>query len=190
MSKTDRPTPKAQLERVLRGEAVLGDFISEGDFVDVAGAARWRLIRVFADARTAPKGGDTSGYILGLDDKLTSLASFVQDEMPERAQRKIYCAEDLPSTYRCLDTRSRGRIVGAIRFELFMRLLMLMHEEHELWHMEGEWTMPPSVLDEYRLRLKRAKQSYRDDRSFHGRPRRDRDRLRQVRFAGGVSTGM
>lgn len=191
MSHTGRQaSPESMLLRVLRGEAVLEDFISEGDFVDVAGAARWRLIRVFADARTAPKGGDTSGYILGLDDKLTSLASFVQEDMPERAQRKIYCAEDLSPKYRCLDNRRRSRIVGAVRFELFMRLLMLMHEEHDLWYMDGVWSMPPSVLDEYRLRLKRAKQSYRDDRSFHGRPRRDRDRLRQIRFAGGVSTGV
>jgi hypothetical protein len=189
MSKTDRPTPEAQLERALRGEAVLQDFLSEGDFVDVMHSARWRLIRVFATARTAPRKGSTPGYILGLDDRLASLATFVQRSMSEPMQRKIFAAEDLPAEYRRLNSQGRQRVVNAIRYELFVRILELMQEANELWRMEGEWLIPQSVSDEYGLRTKAAKASYRDDRSFHGRPRRDRGRLRQLRIAGGVSVG-
>jgi hypothetical protein len=190
MSHTAPQAPsKQELDRALRGEEPFGKFISQGDFVDVMGAARWRLIRVFADARTTPQKGATSGYILGLDAKLTSLAEYVEEAMHERAQRKIYCTADLPPDYRLLNNRDQHRVVGVIRRELFMRLLTLMREEHDLWRMEGEWRVPQSVVDEYLLRTKRAKQSYRDERCFHGRPRRDRARLRQLRFAGGVSTG-
>ncbi len=182
-------SPEGQLLRVLRGEAVLEDFLDEGEFVDVMEAARWRLIRVFAQARTAAKKAATPGYILGLDERLTSLAGYIQAAMDERVQRKIYCAGDLPTGYRRLDNRRQQLIVKTVRFELFMRLLTLMREENSLWYMEGEWLVPQSVLDEYLLRIKRARENYRNDRSFHGRPRRDRDRLRQLGFAGGTSTG-
>lgn len=182
--------PANQLLRVLRGEVVLEEFLDEGEFVDVMEAARWRLIRVFAQARTAPQKRVTPGYILGLDEKLTSLAQYVQAEMNERAQKKIYDASDLPPGYRQLDSRRQRLVVRAVRFELFMRLVTLMRESNDLWYMEGEWLVPQSVVDEYLLRIKCAKASFRNDRSFHGRPRRDRDRMRQLRFAAGTSTGM
>lgn len=190
MPRKAQVSPASQLLRVLRGQVVLEEFLDEGEFVDIMDAARWRLIRVFAQARTAPQKGATPGYILGLDEKLSSLAQYVQAEMNERAQKKIYDASDLPPVYRQLDSRRQRLVVRAVRFELFMRLLTLMGEANDLWRMEGEWLVPQSVVDEYLLRVKRAKANYRDDRCFHGRPRRDRDRMRQLGFAGGVSTGM
>lgn len=192
MSKSDRQSFSiGRPLHVVCGEGVtLEDFLYEGDFVDIMGVTRWRLIRVFATARTAPKRRATPGYILGLDDKLSNLAAYVQKSMSGAMQEKVYSTNDLPLQYQQLDAYRRERIVNAVRYELFVRLLELMQESHQLWRMENEWSVPQSVIDEYLLMTKRARANFRNDRSFHGRPRRDRKRLNQLRIAGGVSTGM
>jgi len=188
MSKNDRQSFSIgrPLRAVCSEEVDLGDFLNEGHFVDIMCSARWRLIRVFATARTAPKRRSTPGYILGLDGTLSNLAAYVQRSMSEVMQRRIYSINDLPFQYRRLDADRRQQIVSAVRYELFVRLLELMQESHELWRMENEWSVPQRVLDEYLLRTRRSKVNFRNDRSFHGRPRRDRNR----RSIGGFSTGI
>lgn len=189
MSKTRAMTPERDLLRALSGEVQLEEFLDEGEFVEALYAARWRVIRVFATARTAPKKGATPGCILGLDERLTSLTTYVLSTMHFRAQRKIYDVNDLPRHFRSLTTRQQQAAAAAVRYELVMRLLSVMKETNELWRMEGEWLVPQSVLDEYLLMVKSSKANYRNDRSFHGRPRRDRERLGRVGLAPGVSVG-
>jgi hypothetical protein len=179
------------LRRLERGEAYLGDFLSENDFVDVMFAARWRIIRVFVNARSGPGRRATPGYVMGCDDKLTSLATYLQLVMSPAVQSKIYAASSLPTGCGSLGPKMQQFVVSHVRFELYIRVLEEMREANELWYMDGEWTVPQSVMDEYLLRVKRAKATYRNQRCFHGRrPNRDRSRMRQLRVATGTSTGM
>ncbi len=168
-------------------ELELGDFLTAGQFAEALHDARWRVIRVFADARSGKGRRATHGYIVGLDDKLTSLATYIQRVMSERAQNKIYSLSDLPVAYRDVPKRHREAVARQVRFEIFMRLLVMLRDMKLVWYVNGEWWVPQSVADEYLTMFKGARQSYRNDRHFHGRPARDRVRMRGLRQAPGLS---
>jgi hypothetical protein len=161
----------------------LGDFFTEGEFAEVLMNARWRVIRQFADARFEQGRRATKGYVVGLDDQLSSLALYLQQRMSERAQSKIYAARDLPDGHQYEPRRQQETLVRHVRFEIFMRLLVLMRDTHILWYVNGEWSLPQSVVDEYLLMFQGGKQGFHNDRSFHGRPNRDR----RLSIAPGVS---
>jgi hypothetical protein len=180
---------KNPMHRVQLGEAKLEDFLSEGEFFKRIFPARWRTIRVFAFARSGPERKMTPGYILGLGDSLNEVAKFVQESMNVRAQREIFSADDLPEIYWTYPKRTRDYVAAYVRHEIFMRLLTFMRDQHHLWYMGGEWCMPSSVLDEYLLMRKAAKDSYRNERHFHGRPDSARTQCRVLRVAPGVSIG-
>jgi len=164
----------------------LENFLTEGEFVRVMFEARWRLIRAFADARSAPGGKTTPGYIVGLDERLSILAQYIQDTMSSYAQRKIYSTTDLPPVYRQYSSREQGMIAARVRLELFKRILLIMREANQLWYIGGEWSVPQSAIDDYRRLFRAAKESYRNQRCFHGRPNRDR---RREGVMPGVSVG-
>jgi len=176
------------LQRIWLGQAMLEEFLNEREFLAAMLDTQWRMIRTFVEARSAPGKRATPGYIVGLDDQLTSLATFLQRNMGRHAQEKIFSVSDLPRQYRSYTKSVQESIAEYIRFELFMRQLILMRDQHHIWYIGGEWYMPPSVIDKYRLLFRGARESYRNHRNFHGRPNRDRVRLKRLRVAPATST--
>jgi hypothetical protein len=183
------PRPGDRVSQLEWRNLSLDDFFSEGEFAEAIFAARWRIIRVFTDVRVGQGRSATPGSIAGLDDQLTSLATYLHRHIGERARDKIYSSLDLPRKYRHYSGKEKERLADCVRYELFVRLLTLMKEMNSIWRMDGEWWVPQSVMDEYLLLFKGAKESYRNQRSFHGRPNRDRQRLRGLGYAPGTSTG-
>ena len=188
--KTEAPSGEDLLRRAERGRVTLDEFLSESSFTDKVFAARWRIIRAFVGARTATGRRATPGYVLGCQDNLMDLALRLRSLMSEGAQNKIFSADDLPSGCRSLKPAQRQYLAGRVRVELYVRVLELMREANELWYMEGEWAIPQSAMDQYLLTVKAAKSSYQNSRPFHGRPNRDRGRMKQLRAAAGTSCGM
>jgi hypothetical protein len=181
------PHPILQIQL---GNAKLEDFLSAGEFAETMFAARWRVIRLFADARSGPGKRSTPGYIVGLNGRLSSVASFIQRNMSEHAQEKVFSVGDLPLKYRIYSMKHREFIIRYVRYELFIRLLVIMREAGHLWYIGGEWSLPQSILDEYGLLFKEAKDNFRNDRSWHGRPRSHRARQRGLGIGPGISTGL
>lgn len=165
---------------ILLGDALLEDFVSEGEFVEKMLAMRWRVIREFVNATPSSKPGravldrSTCGYIASVDNQLSSLATYLMRSMGPWVLDKVYSPDSLPRRYHGELRRDRETVARFVCFELIMRQLILLRDAHDLWWQEG-WTVPQSVMDEYLRLVKSSKQSYRNDRAFHGRPRRDRD---------------
>ena len=193
----------------------LEDLFTKGEFAKTLLDTRWQIIRVFTEARSGRGRRATKGYIVGLNDQLASLATYIQRSMSKRAQDKIFSAEALQDIlrvireqeqraesetvrqqqeklyvkYQCHTKQEQESLVRLVRFEIFMRLLVQMRDTQAVWYVNGEWWIPQTVTDEYLRRFKGAKKSFRNQRNFHGRPSRDRGRLRRLRVAPGVSIG-
>ncbi len=165
---------------ILLGDALLEDFVTEGEFTERMLAMRWRVIREFVNAEPSSRPGrevrdrSTCGYIASVGDQLSSLATYLMRNMGPWVLDKVYSADDLPRRYHAESRRDREYVARYVCYELIMRQLLLLRDAHDLWWQEG-WTVPQSVMDQYLRLVKSSKQSYRDDRAFHGRPRRDRD---------------
>jgi hypothetical protein len=165
---------------ILLGKALLEDFLDEGKFVEKMFAMRWRVIREFVNARPSDRhrsrearDRSTVGYIAIVDEHLTSLATHLMRKMGPWVLDKVYSVDDLPRSYHAESRRDREIVARFVCFELIMRQLILLREENELWYQEG-WVVPQSVMDEYLRLVRGSRQSYCDQRSFHGRPNRDR----------------
>lgn len=155
------------------------NLLSADRYDDVRFAARWRLIRVFADA---------GGYLSNLDEEVGVLANWLRQSMPERVQAKVFAVSDLPSHYRHHTARARQSAVRRARYELYVGLLEEMHATTKLWYIDGQWYMPPSTLEEYWTLFPERKQTFFNQRRVHGRPRSQTARLKGLRLAQGMST--
>lgn len=149
---------------------------------------RFQAIGVFALARSRSDKHATPGYLLGLSDKVGDLARYVAAHIKDYAWRSILSAKDLPTAYRTCTKGEIAYILRHIRHQLVVRVLVKLRDEFSIWYMSGEWSMVPTVVDDYLLKHRQRKDAYRNERSFHGRPKRDRGRLRQLGMAPGVST--
>ena len=173
---TPRKRPVSTVHDGAYGRETLQDYLGEGEFVEAMSAVRWRVIRVFAEARSAPGKHATPGYVAGLEERRGALGAYVQRARTGTAMEKVFAADDLPARVRSLQPpQVLAGIVRRVHYELIVRQLLILREEHDIWYEGGDWCMPPTVLDEYHRTRKAAQRSYRDERSFHGRPNRDRD---------------
>lgn len=97
-------------------------------------------------------------------------------------RRTLFSLDDIPGSWLFFDPASRQRrdyepFIDLMRWHLIHDAVKEMLNEQEIWHMNGIWQIAPSVMDAHRLRSSRGKKSVKtDDRSFHGRPNRDRKR--------------
>lgn len=174
-----KKTSRGPIAAILLGEALLEDFMSEGEFVEKMLAMRWRVIREFVNAGPSSKPGravldrSTCGYIASVGDQLSSLTTYLMGSMGPRVLDKVYSPDSLPRRYHGESQRNREYVARYVCHVLIMRQLVLLRDSHDLWYLEG-WMLPQSVMDEYLTRLKNAKANYRNQRAFHGRPNRDR----------------
>lgn len=160
-------------------DRTLEDFLSADKYDDVLFAAKWRLIRVFADA---------GGYLSNPYDEVGVLADWFRRSMPERVQAKIFSESDLPGEYRQRTARARQSTVRLVRGKLYAYLLGEMYQATKLWYIDGQWYIPPSAREEYWALLPTGKQTFFNQRRVHGRPRSQTARLRRLRMAQGMST--
>lgn len=99
-----------------------------------------------------------------------------------RSKRRsaLFSATDIPSGYFedhfgfSLSTSELERFVDIMRLLLIQEALEQMIEAHELERVGDIWLMKVSALDEHTKRAHRRRNVKRDDRSFYGRPNRDR----------------
>lgn len=103
-----------------------------------------------------------------------------------RARRRsaLFGGVDLPEgyledTYDPLITQDeRDGFVDLMRWLVIRDAIAAMIEQHELEWMNGVWYVKVSTLDAHRSgKKKKANRVKQDDRSFHGRPNRDRGKI-------------
>ncbi|HSW78264.1 MAG TPA: hypothetical protein VLG36_05690 [Candidatus Chromulinivoraceae bacterium] len=149
---------------------------------------RYQTIKVFALARSRTDSRATPGYVLGLGDKVGDLARYVAGHVKAYTWRAILTVKDLPVVYGACAKSEIDYILRRIKHELIVRVLVRLRDEFSIWYMSGEWSMVPTVVDDYLLSGRPHKDSYHNARNYHGRPKRDRRRLKQLGMAPGVST--
>jgi hypothetical protein len=182
-----------QVRALFSGLTSLEEFLGEDLFVERMTDARWGIIREFQNACSTRDGRETPGYIDGLDDEPSSIVTRLLHVMSAGAQNRVFSVEDLSSEYRNGSCSMHKLIVDHVRYEVFMRTVLIMCDvEHSLYYEGGDWALPPTVLDRYLLRFQAAgRDSYRDNRRWHGRPDSARRVMKSLGFApGGVSCGV
>ncbi len=101
-----------------------------------------------------------------------------------RRRRSLFSLDDVPvllfDAY-ARQRRSYEHFLDLMRWHLIHDAILRMIEDGELWYMNGIWQIRPSVMDRHRgcgrSRRSRKHRVEYDDRSFHGRPNRDRKRV-------------
>ena len=118
--------------------------------------AWWRIVHCFAGARTAPGRRATPGYVLGVEDRLSSLARHIVEGMSTEARDEIFAPAGLPEDYRIHVKGSPTEVAGRVVYEMIMRELIDLRGSHDLYFLHGEWRMPPSALTEYYRLVRRT----------------------------------
>lgn len=98
-------------------------------------------------------------------------------------RRRLFSLDDIEGSWLFYDPVSRQNreyepFLDLMRWHLIHDAINAMIDQGELWHMHGMWQVRPSVIDQHREcgRRSRKRSVKHDDRSFHGRPNRDRQR--------------
>jgi hypothetical protein len=119
--------------------------------------AWWRIAHSFAGARTAPGRRATPGFVLGVDDRLSSLARHIVGRMSAEARDEIYPASKLPEDYKIHVKGEPAEVAGRIVYEMVLRELIELRNRHEIYFLEeGEWRVVPSALTEYYRLVRRT----------------------------------
>lgn len=102
---------------------------------------------------------------------------------PQRLSKRrshLFGGTDIPRHYFGSDV-SAGEIshfVQYMRWLLVVDAIEALVADEMLLYFNGAWEVPVSAMDEHRLRRKQSGgRVKRDDRSWHGKPNRDRDRV-------------
>lgn len=163
--------PKGSYERYFgqygRGQlpgGTIDSLMSEGVGEDEAEArvkqarqqAWWRIVHRFAGARTAPGRRATPGYVLGVDDRLSSLARHIVSGMSAEAKAEIFPADKLPGNYRIHVKGTPTEVAERVVYEMVMRELIDLRDRHDLYFLNGEWRIAPSALTEYYRLVRRT----------------------------------
>lgn len=102
-----------------------------------------------------------------------------------RRRRNLFSLDDIQGARLLFDCRVRGirdyePFLDLMRWHLVHEAALQLIENCDMWYMNNVWQIKPSVMDQYRLSTvpRRSKRFSvkKDDRSFHGRPNRDRQR--------------
>jgi hypothetical protein len=120
---------------------------------------------------------------------------------PQKINRRragLFSGSDIPTGFfydrgihfesRAEARRERAGFVDLMRWFVIEHTVFLMIENHEISLINDAWYVSVSVMDTHlpahkqrqRKSAKSSKQVKTDDRSFHGRPNRDRDRVQKA----------
>jgi hypothetical protein len=95
----------------------------------------------------------------------------------KRRRSALFGGKDIPPGYFGKRKPSQGeidRFVDLMRWYLIEEAILVMYSQHELELINSTWYIPVSVMDAHRLPASGRSRVKYDDRSFHGRPNRDR----------------
>lgn len=159
------------LNRFLRGEARLHELIDMPEFAGAMVTAREVVIEAFMSAQTGTgRRKATPGYMLGLDDNMSSLARFVHDRLGKTTRTRVFSPAGLAEAVRSWDIRHKETAADIVRREIIMRTLVNMRDAHEIYYMtDGTWNMYQSVMDGLDV-FEIATRSYQENGGFHRFP--------------------
>lgn len=116
-----------------------------------------------------------------LTEDIGLLARGIKLRSPQNLKRRrsaLFGGQDLPiNIFEALPSPEEVKeLVGRIRRNLIHDAVKELVRRHEIEYVGGVWNLKPSVADVQRLeRMRRRNNNVKqDDRSFHGRPNRDR----------------
>lgn len=119
--------------------------------------AWWNIAHCFAGARTAPGRRATPGYVLGVEDRLSSLAHHIVKGMSLEMRDEIFAASRLPEDYKIHIKGTPTEVAARVIYEMVLRELIDLRARHEIYFLEGgEWRMQASALDEYHRLVRRT----------------------------------
>lgn len=152
----------------------------------------FRLTEVMGYGRTR-RPARTDHYLPDMDGSADQLVTFIARHM--KGSHDFVRPSDLPPRYRVLTKHWRDTVRAQARYlllretvnQLLFRQVAGQLEENrtQLWYHSGQqrWQASQSLIDEYEPLLRQTKgisgpkrHPKWDDRSWHGRPRRDRER--------------
>ena len=158
---------------------VLEDFLTHDVVQARIKQGRYRAAHVFARARHPLTNRGSRNCIMDSGPKLGDLCLYVMDRSPRRLP--LFSKTDIPqSTRNGLSQREEHAIVDAMQLQVMLRALVGMRDIHEIYQLDGDWLIVQAVADESIKERERVRRVKRDDRSYHGRPKRDRFRPRVV----------
>ena len=200
-----------QLFRLQDGELTLEELFADDDVYAEPGAnlrrmlrrARYKVLQGFRNA-VDDKLRPTDSYIMNCGpscDELVAVIAALTKQGPWLVRRR-----DFARDFRNLPDKRYDTVAAYARQLLLARVLTdLMTDapgrEALVWYMRGErtWQARQSLMDQlddlrreaYGHQPPRHRRRFkRDNRSFHGRPKRDRRRNRGLGIAPGISVGM
>ena len=160
----------------------LGELFSEEEIADLVSTARQRVIGEFFYAternpRYRPGSGmkarrGTDNYICELSIRPSELARYVLRKM----HRTFVTRHQLPGEMSDLPPKLIEMVIQQTQYNLILLAVNTMRQRGEVWYDEalGIWQVRQSSVDEF-LEFRRVARSVKvDDRSWHGRPSRDR----------------
>lgn len=176
--------------RHLMGEVPLEEYFRSEDHIDeVFAAVRRRVVGVMLAARS-PRGRCTGrdNYITGLDRRISSLSWYVRNNI--RGLNRIFGHTHLPKHAVKLTRSEWDRVLERIYGEIIISILIVMRDDHSLWYQDGDWCFSNVIRVEHDRSVREVKQTWRNQRNFHGRPsKQGRRRAKQLRVAPGISIG-
>ena len=181
-------------KKLLYGKVNLGEHFNEDKIGDLLVLARQRVLGEFHFARE-PRPGyrpgygksplrKTDNYICGVAGRISDLASYVVNN----TRRPFILPGDIPDVIGLLRPALIATVIDRLQFEVLSLALQQMRHR-EVWYDEstGVWQVCQSSMDDYYEYHRLAVVATRklDDRSWHGRPSRDRSRI-----PAGTSVGL
>lgn len=101
----------------------------------------------------------------------------------KRRRRTLFRHSDIPQGWfgqRKFTQSDLDRFVDLMRWYLIEEAIKQMLNEHQITCLDGLWTVRVSVMDDHQPARKERRRNRsnvkHDDRSYHGRPKRDRNR--------------
>lgn len=179
-----REPDKRQYTKIIFTGCSLNELFSEEELRTFKDAARNRIIGEFHYAtepnpryRAKPGGRSThrtDNYIIGVSAKLGDLARYIAKSM----HRSFINKTDLPNAFQGLHPKLIERVIQEAQFDTIILVLQEMRNR-EIWYEEGSgtWHICQSSMDKWSGYSNIARSLKRDDRSWHGRPARDRGRM-------------
>lgn len=135
---------------------------------------------VFAAARDPRTKRGSRNCITDSGMKLGDLCEYIMDSL--RTPSRLFTSADLWWEIRAQHgSREVEALVRRMRRELMMKTLVSLRDTYAIYLHGTDWMICQSVGDESIKNRERVHRVKRDDRSYHGRPKRDRDRRRRLR---------
>jgi hypothetical protein len=188
------------------GQFRLDEMFTEDELTDLMALARNRIISSFIRAtekrprqptpqeRATRRRGvaqpyyrtiGTDNYVIGIEGLQSELARHITRKM----KRFVY-SKDLPEWSEAVSPKIGERLIGQIEYKVLLAELNRMCELSEVWYDDsrGIWQICQTAVDQYHdMRTAVRATPPRNDRSYHGRPRRQ---TRARGIPAGTSIGL